>query len=342
MTDPRDPPPPAPPGRDEARSFDIDGHTHDKPIDGLVRNWLAISWGDARTLIERGKVFVDGAPMRDTRAKMQRGMRVEIRPNARRLDGMALDDSLIVHVDDHIVVVRKPAGISTIPYDQGERGTLQEKTHAWLVRRARHAPNASLGVVHRIDKQTSGLVVFTRTLAAKRELTQAFRLHTIERRYVALVHGVIATPATSRSYLVENRGDGMRGSAKDQVIGARIGQLAITHFAPLKVLSRDKCLDGATAILCRLETGRTHQIRIHLAEARTPLIGDTVYTRDRLRAERPLIEAPRQMLHAIVLGFEHPITHAPMRFVEPLPEDIKSVARKLSGEELVVEESALV
>ncbi|MFI5303018.1 MAG: pseudouridine synthase [Polyangiales bacterium] len=322
-----------------ALAFTITGAEHDRALDAVVRAQLGGSWGEARKLIERGKVFIDGVACRDERVHVRRGASIEIRPTARRVDGIALDDAAIAFVDAHVVVVRKPAGISTIPYEPGERGTLQERTHGWLVRRARHAPNASLGVVHRIDKPTSGLVVFARTLAAKRVLANAFRAHTIERRYVAIVHGVVERAVSIETSLVEDRGDGIRGSAKDAGTAAH-GQRAITHISPIEILSRDAALDGASVVGCRLETGRTHQIRIHLSERRSPLVGDTVYTRDRLRAERPLIEAPRLMLHAMVLGFEHPITGEALRFVEPVPADMIAVASRLAGRAIDLERLA--
>ncbi len=307
---------------------------HDRPIDAVLRARLGASWGAVRALVTRGKVFVDGARIVDPRTRVRAGAQIAVRPEARRFDATSLEDERIVHVDPHVVVVRKPAGMSTIPYEPGERGTLEEATRQWLVRRARHPKTASLGVVHRIDKETSGLVVFARTFAAKKALSQAFRVHAIERRYAAIVHGVLPTKRTLRSHIVEDRGDGLRGAARDPRIGARIGQLAITHVAPVEVLSRDAGppgTDGATLVACALETGRTHQIRIHLSEAGHPLVGDRVYTRDRFEAGKPMLPAPRLMLHAAVLGFEHPMTRARLRFVDPWPDDMRVVAEALAG-----------
>jgi 23S rRNA pseudouridine1911/1915/1917 synthase len=302
-----------------------------KLLDAILRARLNKSWGAVRTLIERGKVTVNGDRVIEPTRRLHAGANVSLRLNARRFDPDALEDDRIVFHDPHVVVVRKPAGISTIPYEPGERGTLEEKVRLWLVRRAKHAPHASLGVVHRIDKETSGLVVFTRTLAAKKVLGQAFRVHTIERRYVAIVHGLITAKRTFKSSLVEDRGDGLRGSAKD----ANIGQPSVTHIAPIEPLNQ------ATLIACALETGRTHQIRIHLSEARHPLVGDRVYTRDWIRDGHTLIPAPRMMLHAAVLGFEHPITQRPLRFTDAPPDDFLVVAKKLAGREITVEPAKL-
>lgn len=306
--------------------FVVSGDESGKPLDAVLRAHVNESWGRVRDLITRGKITVNGARVVDPVTRVRAGAEISLRIAAKRFDPDALPDDRIVFHDPHLVVVRKPAGISTIPYEPGERGTLEEKVRLWLVRKAKHAPHASLGVVHRIDKETSGLVVFARTLAAKKVLSQMFRAHVIERRYVAIVHGIMTVKRTFRSNLVADRGDGLRGSAKD----SHLGQPSITHAAPITAL-RD-----STLIACALETGRTHQIRIHLSEARHPLVGDRVYTRDWIRDGFTLITAPRMMLHAMVLGFEHPITQRPVRFTDAPPEDFLGVASKLAGKPITV------
>jgi 23S rRNA pseudouridine1911/1915/1917 synthase len=164
-------------------------------------------------------------------------------------------------------------------------------------------------VVHRLDKDTSGVMLFARTLEAKKHLAQQFRVHSIGRRYVALVHGTFVGKRTLRSHLVEDRGDGLRGSARP---GRREGQLAVTHVRAVTPLA------GATLVSCELETGRTHQIRIHLAEAGYPIVGEAVYIRG---YGGPRLDAPRTMLHAAELTFEHPVSGEELSFgVEP-PED---------------------
>jgi 23S rRNA pseudouridine1911/1915/1917 synthase len=226
--------------------------------------------------------------------------------------GGALDGSVIVHVDSQVVVVRKPAGISSVPYDENETGTLDELVRQLLKRPGSDAP---LGVVHRLDKDTSGLLVFARTLTAKRALKQAFRFHTVQRRYLAIVHGSPADQ-TFKSRLLRDRGDGRRGSTNH----SELGREAITH---VKNLER---LHGASLVECRLETGRTHQIRIHLSEAGHPVVGDKVYTHG---YRGTLLPAPRLMLHAFELGFEHPASGQLLRFEEPLPDDMKRVLEAL-------------
>jgi 23S rRNA pseudouridine1911/1915/1917 synthase len=276
-----------------------------------------MSWNAARDAIRSGKVFREGAVIVDAQGLVGKGDTLEIRPNAprphvARRDAFAAER--ILFQDGTVVVVDKPPGISTVPFGDAdpeeERATLDALLRDVLARSSR-GPRAPLGVVHRLDKDTSGVLVFTRTVAAKKHLANQFRKHTTERRYVAIVHGRFDKKRTIRSYLVEDRGDGIRGSARP---GQKEGQLAITHVAPLEKLQ------GATLVECRLETGRTHQIRIHLSEAGHPLVGERVYIRH-YRGDR--IDAPRLMLHARMLGFEHPTSGEEMQFEAPLPEDFE-------------------
>jgi 23S rRNA pseudouridine1911/1915/1917 synthase len=164
--------------------------------------------------------------------------------------------------------------------------------------------------VHRLDKETSGLVVFTRTWLAKQRLAAQFRSHTVHRRYLAIAHGDVRS-ATVRTHLMENRGDGLRPAA---------ARLAITHFERLEALR------GATLVACRLETGRTHQIRIHLSESGHPLVGERVYVRG---FAGPALPAPRLMLHAAELGFVHPVTEREVSWECELPEDMKETLARL-------------
>jgi 23S rRNA pseudouridine1911/1915/1917 synthase len=281
-------------------------------------------WSRVRRLVESGKVRVDGQTETDPGRMIHPEQHLEIVPNAPRpATRSRLSGEAIVFVDDHVVVVRKPSGISAVPFEQGERGTLHELVRAWLNRSAtsRHdRATGDLGIVHRIDKDTSGLLVFTRTLLAKRHLTQQFRFHTVERVYLAIAQGRVEQ-STFRSRLVQDRGDGLRGSTHD----IRAGQEATTHVEPVERF------DNATLLRCRLETGRTHQIRIHLSEAGHPLLGEPVYTRG---FSGPLLRAPRLMLHASVLGFEHPVGNRIVRFDDPLPEDMQKVLAGLRKDSL--------
>jgi 23S rRNA pseudouridine1911/1915/1917 synthase len=299
-----------------------------KRLDGIVRSVFGLSWSDAREAIRSGKVFLGdpGSVETDAERPMRAGTRLELRPAAPRPHVARLgtfERGAIEFLDRHVVVVEKPAGISTVPFGEepSDEETLDAVVREVLARRLDRMGaargRAPLGVVHRLDKETSGLIVFTRTVEAKKHLANQFRHHTTHRRYVALVNGELRQKRTFRSYLVDDRGDGLRGSARE---GRREGRLAITHVEPLEQLG------GATLVSCRLETGRTHQIRIHLSEAGHPLVGERVYVRR--YAGEPL-PAPRLMLHAIELGFEHPVSEEQMFFERIPPEDFQSVLTSL-------------
>lgn len=300
---------------------DLDG----KPLDAIVRALASASWSEARQWISSGKILVNGVMTNVETRKVRSGATITRHPRApspkaARIASAASD--LIAYVDPSVVVVRKPAGISTIPFgdeDPEEREeTLDAIVRDVLARRDQIRGRAPLGVVQRLDKATSGLLVFSRTFAAKKHLSQQLRVHSMRRIYLAIAHGDVPKK-TFRSELVPDRGDGLRGSVRQ---GAKRegAQLATTHVTPIEKLN------GATLVACRLETGRTHQIRIHLSEAGHPLVGETVYIRG---YKEPLIEAPRLMLHAAELGFEHPQTGEPVSFEMPPPEDFAAVLKRL-------------
>ncbi|WP_394837361.1 RluA family pseudouridine synthase [Pendulispora rubella] len=297
-----------------------------KPLDAVVRTLFSLTWGKARSCIETGKVQLDGQTVTNTTRRVRAGVDVTLRMSAPRPRPGELDAHRIVHVDAHVVVVNKPAGISTIPYgDEEDPDTLDAKVRTYLARQQtdRSGGRPALGIVHRLDKETSGLIVFTRTWLAKKSLTDQFRAHTIGRRYLAIVHGDLRTARTLRSHLVADRGDGLRGSTQrpgQLEKGGSSPQLAITHVEPVEKLR------GATLVACRLETGRTHQIRIHLSEAGHPLLGERVYIRGFAGESLP---APRLMLHAAELGFVHPASQKPMSFEQPPPADIEETLTRL-------------
>ncbi len=315
--------PPPPPAPTEPGEPGEPGAARPRPLDSVVRTLFGISWSEARGRIETGKIRVGDVVRTDPLFRVRDPSLVTLQMNAPRPRTPVLPLGAIVHVDAHVVVVDKPAGVSTVPYDDGETGTLDERVRDWLAqegRRARGGGRPPLGVVHRLDKETSGLMVFTRTWLAKQSLTQQFREHTVLRRYLAIAAGDIATQ-TLRSDILQDRGDGLRGS---QVHGRRggppQGQRAVTHVTALEKL------EGATLVECRLETGRTHQIRIHLSEAGHPLVGEQVYIRD-YRGEE--LRAPRMMLHAAELGFVHPATEEDVRWEKDPPRDFSETLARL-------------
>jgi 23S rRNA pseudouridine1911/1915/1917 synthase len=283
----------------------------DHPAGALDRALRAlfpgVSWNQIRNAIRSGKVFVDDSAVREPTARVAGGSQIRIAQRAPRGGSRRLPAGAILHLDRDVVVVSKPSGISTVPYED------EPISLTALVRDAiakREGRGDALGVVQRLDKETSGVLVFTRTLRAKRILQQQFRKRTIERRYLALARGTVKN-ATFRSRIVPDRGDGRSGSTRHP----KLGREAVTHVELLEQLR------GASLIACRLETGRRHQIRIHLAEAGHPLLGERVYAQKS--------GAARIMLHAARLGFDHPHDGRRMHFEVPMPDDMRELYESL-------------
>jgi 23S rRNA pseudouridine1911/1915/1917 synthase len=228
-----------------------------------------------------------------------------------------------VFYDRDVVVVDKPAGMLSVADEPGNKETIVNYTRTLLRRMGGRGVDVALGVVHRLDKDTSGLMVFARTAHAKRSLAAQFREHTIDRVYHAIAHGVVSATRVE-THLVLDRGDGMRGSyghfrrpKGDVPIEAK---RSVTHIRPIAGLV------GATLVECRLETGRQHQIRIHLSELGHPLVGERVYLRD---YAGPKIETIRPMLHALTLGFAHPRTGERILFQREPPDDFQAMIDSL-------------
>ncbi len=237
-----------------------------------------------------------------------------------------LDPNAVIFYDKDIVVVNKPAGMMSVPHPESEETETLDRlvmTHLRAVDPASKHNKASLGVVHRIDKETSGLLVFTRTFPAQRDLSLQFRDHSIERKYYAIVHGMMKEGRTIESRLARDSGSGLRGSVPEGSTsrdGEELGRKAVTHVEIVEHL------DGATLVACKIETGRTHQIRIHLSEAGHPILGEKVYIRNYQGEQIP---AYRVMLHAAELGFIHPISKEQVEWTQPLPKDFKNRLRSL-------------
>jgi 23S rRNA pseudouridine1911/1915/1917 synthase len=290
------------------------------------------SWSQVRRLIAGRRVRVLGELCLDPARRLKEGDTVELlaRPAAppRQAGAIALR-----HLDEHIVVVEKPSGINTVrhplerawtPRRKALSPTLEDLVPGLIARAEGRRPKGSpsrLRVVQRLDKETSGLVVFARTVPAERGLGKQFHAHTVTRRYLAVVPGRLG-PRRIATRLVRDRGDGRRGSTSVEGVGKE----AVTH---VEVVER---LPGYTLLACRLETGRTHQIRIHLAELGHPVCGDKVYCHrpdGSVLADRS--GAPRLALHAAELGFTHPVSGQPLNWSMPLPPDLEAFLRRLRG-----------
>jgi 23S rRNA pseudouridine1911/1915/1917 synthase len=291
------------------------------------------SWSEARRQIEIRRARVGGELCLDPARRLKEGDVVQLldRPAPRP---RAPDAVTIRYLDAHLVVVEKPSGISTVRHPSERAWSRRRKTRsptlidlvppliALREKQATKGPPPRLRVVHRLDKGTSGLVVFARRVAAEQGLGRQFKAHTVVRRYLAVVPGQVHDQRIA-SRLVRDRGDGRRGST--DLPG--VGKEAVTH---LEVKER---LPGYTLLSCRLETGRTHQIRIHLAELGHPVCGERVYQRLPGQELGPDPSgAPRLALHAVELGFLHPITGKALHWTMPLADDLRQLVDRLRGQ----------
>jgi 23S rRNA pseudouridine1911/1915/1917 synthase len=290
------------------------------------------SWNEVRRIIEVRRARIRGELCLDPARRLKEGDTVELldRPAPRPREREAI---AIRYLDSHLVVVEKPSGISTVrhPTERGwprERKALSPTLEDLLPplialeeKRAGKGPSARLRVVHRLDKETSGLLVFARRAAAEAALGRQFKAHTVVRRYLAVVPGEVSAQRIA-SRLIRDRGDGRRGSTDLPDTGKE----AVTH---IEVKER---LPGYTILSCRLETGRTHQIRIHLAELGHPVCGEKVYQRKPGQEPEPdRSGAPRLALHAVELGFVHPETGQALHWTMPLPDDLQRFLERLSA-----------
>jgi len=284
-------------------------------VAAFVKDRAGVPWSVAKRHVTTGKVFVDGARVTEVDHRLAVGQSVELKMAAPKPRDPERE-GVLVYDDPHVVVIDKPAGISSVPYDDRETGTAMDLIRGAWRRMGKPATSVALHVVHRIDRATSGLLAFAKSKRAELGMAAQLRAHTMEREYRCVAHGVVA-PGRIESYLVADRGDGIRGSTSRTEQGKR----AVTHVEVVRALR------GATLCAVRLETGKTHQIRIHLAESGHPLVGEEVYIRD---FTGKLIDSPRLMLHAATLGFEHPITGERVRLASELPEDFTAVLDRLT------------
>jgi 23S rRNA pseudouridine1911/1915/1917 synthase len=284
------------------------------PLENVLRQrFPEASWNAIRRLIGTGKVRVASLATTEPRRLVQPGADVQIQMTAPRpRPGFTVASEYVVFCDRDVVVVRKPVGISSVDHED-EPTSLASELREWLSRHEKRSC-PPLKVVHRLDKVTSGVMVFARTQPAQLELKEQFRAHTTGRHYVAVAHGLVHD-ATLSYRLVRNRGDGLRGVTNDP----NLGRHSVTHVVASEVLAR------CTVVQCRLETGRTHQIRIHLAQTGHPVVGDELYGRDHAG---PAIETPRTLLHAASLSFTHPRDRRRLEFEDALPEDFEGVIRR--------------
>jgi 23S rRNA pseudouridine1911/1915/1917 synthase len=313
----------------------------------LHRIDTSLSWSKTKRCIVTRRVEVNGVLCLNDARRMEEGDVVGLLEHSRPPVPKARDVR-VLHVDSDLIVVDKPAGVMTLRRQEEEdfaaarkelQPSLEEMVQRLLMpaahparpgRKSQKAPPhkaATLYAVHRLDRDTSGLLMFALSPRGRDLLIGMFSRHEVRRAYLAVVHGSIARPRTMESWLVRDRGDGLRGSS---ALGAKTPEAkrAVTQVKPLERIDRDY-----TLVECRLETGRTHQIRIHLAEIGHMLCGEKLYVRP--RANAPMVEdtsgAPRQALHSAEMEFVHPVSGKAMHFVSPLSKDLGSWLERLRG-----------
>jgi len=263
-----------------------------------------------RTWIDAGRVSVAGVPAA-AKQKLFGGERVRVAPladpRANALVAQALPLA-IVYEDDALIVIDKPAGLVVHPGSGNWQGTL---ANALLHYAPSLAMVARAGIVHRLDKDTSGLLVVAKTPIAQTDLVRQLQARTVRREYLALVHGRLARGGSIDAPIARHP------VKRTSMAVVPTGKRAVTHYEIREHFAACTLLD------CRLETGRTHQIRVHLAALHHPLVGDPAYGR------RSSIAFHRQALHAWRLGLTHPVTRKPMSWQSPLPKDLAALLESL-------------
>ncbi len=300
-------------------------------LDAFLASAIAeLTRSAAQRLIEQGLVRVDGKEVRSSH-KLSNGEEITIsipppEPSAAMPEDMPLN---ILYEDADIIVVNKPAGLTVHPGAGISSGTLVNGLLGHCKDLSGIGGEIRPGIVHRIDKDTTGILVAAKNDAAHQGLSAQFSEHTVKRVYYALVFG---SPKTDKGR-IEGEIGRHPADRKKMSGSARHGRHAVTHW---KVLAR---YDGATLLKLRLETGRTHQIRVHLSEAKHPLLGDSVYGGDaRLgnlkdaKLKSLIRDLGRQALHAKTLGFIHPSSNEYIELDSDLPEDMQRIIDYLEKE----------
>ncbi len=279
-----------------------------------------------KALISTGQVSAGEALVRDPARKVAAGDRFIVAiPAPAEAHNLAQDIPLaIAYEDEHLIVIDKPAGLVVHPAAGNPDGTLVNALlHHCAGQLSGIGGVARPGIVHRIDKGTSGLMVAAKTDRAHEGLAAQFAKHSIDRRYRAIVAG---RPSPSSGIIDAPLARSSENRQKMAIVGEGRGKRAVTHFTTLRALRE------AALVECRLETGRTHQVRVHLASIGHALLGDPVYGRPR-PAHRPLLASlgfARQALHAAHLGFRHPTTGAAMAFESKNPRDFQELLDALA------------
>jgi 23S rRNA pseudouridine1911/1915/1917 synthase len=304
----------------------FDGIVGDGRLDAALASAIPdLSRARIQALIAENALIIDGTAVADPASKRHTGKSYKLTVPAPRPDKAEAQDIglQIMFEDEHLIIVDKPAGLVVHPAAGHPDGT--------LVNALLHHCHGQLsgiggvqrpGIVHRIDKDTSGLLVVAKSDAAHEGLAKLFATHDIERRYFAIVSGIPAPPAgTVRTQI----GRSTTNRKKMAVLAESKGRHAVTHYRTVESFAKTALVE------CTLETGRTHQVRVHMAHIGHPLIGDATYS----NRQNPYRIGPnqskfeRQALHAASLGFIHPVSGETLRFESSLPEDMQLLLSQL-------------
>jgi len=335
------------------QTFTIPPALSNQTLAAALRTLLPnLSWSHAKRLITSRRIQVNGVLTLNDARRLSVGEAITILPESAQ--PVPTEHSVrLLHMDADLLVLDKPAGVITLRRDEEFRFSQDRKdlqpsldelvqrmlpTAAASNARAAHArprrassrarrKDIPLYAVHRLDRDTSGLMLFALTPRARNALIDLFSRHAVERSYVAVARGAIPAAMTLDTHFVRDRGDGLRGSV---ALPRDDSKRAVTQFTPLEHFA-DAAGNAYTLLHCRLETGRTHQIRIHLAEIGHPLCGEKLYRLPRPGApeEPDPSAAPRQALHTATHRLTHPFTRQPLEFTSPLPPDLSSWLEKL-------------
>ncbi|MCK0515482.1 23S rRNA pseudouridine(1911/1915/1917) synthase RluD [Anaerobiospirillum sp. NML120448] len=300
---------------------------HGKRLDAVLGGMIdSHSRSALRTLIDEGKVIVDGQVQTKASIKINAGQTIEVQMDEpESLEALPEDLPLnIVYQDDDLIVINKPINFVVHPGAGVKNGTVM---NAMLYHFPQTATLARAGIVHRLDKDTSGLMVIALSQVAQHHLVKAISKHLVVREYEAIVEGEITAGGTVDAPI----GRDLHNRTKMAVMPEGMGREAVTHY---RVMERFR---AHTRLKLRLETGRTHQIRVHMSSIHHPLLGDAQYGGRRIKhiagASEQLDQAlnayRHQALHASHIEFEHPVTHELLAFDAPIPDEMKNLLNLL-------------
>lgn len=294
----------------------------------LVRMFPEYSRSRLQDWVEQGLVTVNGEPA-SSKQKVWGGEKISVSPQVHPSEHPSEPEDIpldIVYEDDAILILDKPVGLVVHPGSGNWHGTL---LNALLFHDPQLANVPRAGIVHRLDKDTSGLMVVAKTLTAQTALVRQMQARSVKREYIALVWGEL-----DRDYTV-NVPIGRHPTQRIKMAATEAGKEAITHVS---ILER---FPSCTLVRCRLETGRTHQIRVHMAYIGHPLVGDTTYIKGVQKCVPSLREElngfPRQALHATRLALDHPVGGERLQFDSQLPDDFDELLERVEEASDVVE-----